>query len=275
MSGAGLNRQKLDALLRKLWEEYVRLNPSLLAIHDKIFEREERRIVNDHIALRGFAINGLGIAALAADFLHLGYEEAGEYEFTAKKLSAKHLEHPDPGLPKIFISELNVEECSPLLRETLGSILATTKREPSTPLCLSGRPWRVTKQQYLSLLEESEYAAWTSAFGFRANHHTVSVNDLRTFDSLGEVNDFVRSLGYSLNDTDGDIKGSPEDYLEQSSTLAEMVSINFDDETEACIPGCFYEFAKRYHLHGGALFQGFVTKSAERIFDSTNAERPR
>jgi hypothetical protein len=40
---------------------------------------------------------------------------------------------------------------------------------------------------YLSLLEESEYAAWMYVYGFRANHFTINVNALTNFKKLRRV----------------------------------------------------------------------------------------
>jgi hypothetical protein len=36
------------------------------------------------------------------------------------------------------------------------------------------------------------------------------------------------------------------------------------------IPGCYYEFARRYTDKEGNLFSGFIAKSADKIFESTN-----
>ena len=45
--------------------------------------------------------------------------------------------------------------------------------------------------------------------------------------------------------------------------------MKFDDGSKV-IPCCYYEFARRYPLPNGNLFQGFVAKSADKIFESTN-----
>jgi hypothetical protein len=46
-------------------------------------------------------------------------------------------------------------------------------------LVLSGAVWSSNSYDtYLSLLEESEYAAWMYVYGFRANHFTINVNAL-------------------------------------------------------------------------------------------------
>jgi hypothetical protein len=57
--------------------------------------------------------------------------------------------------------------------------------------------------------------------------------------------------------------------LRQSSTLADIVNIKFI-EGNYDIPCCYYEFAQRYPNPDGRLFSGFVAKSADKIFESTN-----
>src|SRR5690606_41440472 len=68
---------------------------------------------------------------LAAHFKALGYEECGEYHFEAKKLYAKHYEHPDRSLPKVFISELLLDKCSDYLRETITADRKSTRLNSS------------------------------------------------------------------------------------------------------------------------------------------------
>jgi hypothetical protein len=41
-------------------------------------------------------------------------------------------------------------------------------------------------------------------------------------------------------------------------------------EGEFDIPGCYYEFARRYPDADGKLYSGFIAKSADKIFESTN-----
>ena len=135
-----------------------------------------------------------------------------------------------------------------------------------------GRPWQVTLADHRALLAESEYAAWVAAFGFRVNHFTVDVNRLRTFGSIEDVNAFLRAQGFRLNEAGGAVKGTRADRLEQSSTLADETDVDFTDG-RARIPSCYYEFARRYPMDDGALFQGFVPASADKIFESTDVRR--
>ena len=97
----------------------------------------------------------------------------------------------------------------------------------------------------------------------------MSVNYLPGFDSLEQVNETLKQSGFTLNTSGGEIKGSPEVYLEQSSTMANRVPVEFADQTVE-IPSCFYEFAKRYETADGKLYSGFVAASADKIFESTN-----
>jgi hypothetical protein len=59
------------------------------------------------------------------------------------------------------------------------------------------------------------------------------------------------------------------DLLEQSSIKAGINRITFQ-EGEFDIPGCYYEFAFRHPETDGKLYSGFVAKSADKIFESTN-----
>ena len=135
----------------------------------------------------------------------------------------------------------------------------------------SGRHWAISKEDYDILLDESEYAAWLAAWGFRANHFTVSVNHLNHIDTLSDVNEQLKSAGFVLNSAGGEIKGGPEVYLAQSSTMADKAEVAFSD-VAAVIPSCFYEFAQRYTMPNGERYQGFVAASADKIFESTNAK---
>ncbi len=263
----------IEPLLSVLWERYTRMTPQAAKVHALLAGRGET-VVNDHIALRTFGVPELDIEAIDRAFVAAGYEPAESYVFEDKKLVATHYEHPRPGLPKVFISALEVDRVSErtrtIIAELVGQLPAGATAHPL--FVASGRPWQLSYSIYRELLEESEYAAWVAAFGFCANHFTVDAGQLRTFAGLGELNAFLVENGFSLNRAGGEIKGTPADYLEQSSTLADETDIEFSDGTFR-IPSCYYEFARRYPLPDGTLFQGFVPRSADRIFESTNVRR--
>ncbi len=186
---------------------------------------------------------------------------------------AKHFEHPDNTLPKVFISELLVEKLSLPAQQIINRIVAIvdTSKVESQSFLYSGTHWQVSYEEYQTLLKESEYAAWLSAWGYRANHFTVSINHLEDFDCIIELNQAVKNGGFSLNAAGGEIKGDADVLLEQSSTMADKVSVKFSDQV-AKIPSCFYEFAKRYPKRCGNLYNDFVAASADKIFESTNVQ---
>lgn len=261
----------ISELLDALWKDYVASTPQAERIHRLLLARGER-IRNDHIALRTYDAPGIGITDLARVFESLGWVVAPDhYRFEDKKLRARYWKHPDPELPKVFISELCVSELSQATQQRIAALVAQLPAGfgQRVDLPWAGRPWNVTRAEYQALLAESEYAAWVAAFGFRVNHFTVDVGKLSTFPDLVALNAFLVEHGFILNDAGGIIKGTPAERLEQSSTRADSVEVTFTDAT-AKIPSCYYEFARRYPLPSGELFQGFVPASADKIFESTD-----
>ena len=251
-----------------LWDKYMELTPQVGRIHD-LFQALGEDVVNDHIALRTFEGDLVGIEVLETYFLEQGYEVADDYYFTEKKLRARHYEKK--GSPRVFISELKVSQFSETVQDLVNSLL--TQMSPLTnveQLLLGGRPWEpVLWREYELLRKESEYAAWMAVFGYRANHFTISVNHFKILNDLEDVNHLLENNGVCLNSSGGLIKGSQEVLLEQSSTLAENVKVDFADG-KYVVPSCYYEFAKRYRDEEGELFNGFIQTSADKIFESTD-----
>ena len=102
----------VQTVLEHMWQDYLLLNPEAQRVVDTLLAEGES-IVNDHIALRTFNVGVVSLEECAKPFLAMGYEEKDEYFFEAKKLHAKHYEFKaDPSTPKIFISELLVNEFS-------------------------------------------------------------------------------------------------------------------------------------------------------------------
>lgn len=256
----------------RLWDGYITQNPATKKVYD-LFISEGETVINDHIAFRTFDHSSVNVERLSQVFLKCGYEERGRYHFEQKKLNAKHFEHKtEKEAPRVFISELIIKELSPYLQsiaqDWIGKIPAHIPE--SNELIHAGNVTGLPSYEvYEKLRAESEYAAWLYVNGFCANHFTVSVNHLRKYNTIQKVNEFLKSNGFHLNDTGGEIQGTPEELLEQSSIKAGMVKTRFS-EGEFEIPGCYYEFAKRYPDVDGNLYSGFIAKSADKIFESTN-----
>ncbi|MBA6349522.1 MULTISPECIES: DUF1338 domain-containing protein [unclassified Colwellia] len=264
-----IQHQQVTDLFTNIWQNYIEVTPSADKIHHLLSSGGD--LINDHVAYRTFDSAKVNLDKLAAILIALGYKYSGEYDFSSKKLNAKHFEHSDASLPKVFISELRVKEFSVNVQNIIEKMVSAIDDEKvaQSSFLYSGTHWQVSKAEYQTLLAESEYAAWVAAWGYRANHFTVSINHLDNFSTIEEVNSAVKAGGFLLNTTGGEIKGDSIVKLEQSSTMADKAIVKFSDG-EAEIPSCFYEFAKRYPLDTGELYAGFVAASADKIFESTN-----
>jgi len=265
---------KYSEIFEKLWDDYRAINPSVDKIHTLLKNKGED-IVNDHVAFRTYDVPGINIEVLEKVFLQVGYVEKSSYSFEEKKLNAKHYEHEsDLKAPKVFISELRTKEFSALVRETAKWVTNQVKRNhiKHEDLIFSKRCWNpVNYASYEALRKESEYAAWMYVYGFRANHFTVLINYLNSIKSIEELNELLKTSGFTLNSSGGEIKGSKNDLLKQSSTLADKIKVEFASGVYE-IPCCYYEFAERFDDEKGKQFTGFIAKSADKIFESTNKQ---
>ncbi|MDK2979346.1 MAG: hypothetical protein PWP52_2060 [Bacteroidales bacterium] len=263
---------KLDDIFNKLWIDYTLQNPSAQKVYD-LFNSAGEKVLNDHIAFRTFDHPKVNIDILAKPFLKNGYEEKGAYEFETKNLFAKHFElKTKKNAPRVFISQLKTKDFSNFLQKTVNEIVdkAPEKMLQSEDLIYAGNIWGIPSYDiYRKLRKESEYAAWVYVYGFCANHFTVSINALKKYNNIEKVNQFLKDNGFLLNSSGGEIKGTKEELLQQSSIMANHIKVEFK-EGKYSIPGCYYEFAQRYTGQNGELYSGFIAKSADKIFESTN-----
>ena len=257
-------------LFDDMWALYARVNPQVVKVRDLMETHEGSSVKNDHIAIRTFNHPRINRNVLAQSFLKSGYKAVEDLKFEKKKLDATYYLHDDDDLTRVFISELKLEEFSTELQETINRLVdeIPITATDQFDFCNAGTPWSmITKETYDFLKTESEYAAWVATFGFIVNHFTISVTDCESFENLEEVNSYLKESGYRINDSGGEIKGSVKQGLEQSSIMAEDISVEFDSLTDELhdIPGCYYEFALRHNN-----FDGFIATSADKIFESTD-----
>jgi hypothetical protein len=262
----------LDAFFATLWDDYVAIAPRAARLR-AAFEARGERVVNDHVAFRTLAGTAIAIEHLEPLLLGLGYRPHAPYRFVDKKLAAWSYLPPEPNQPRVFLSELLLDDIDPqnaaLLRELAAQVDPAQLATPEV-FC-AGRLWGPpTRAQYEQLAAESEYAAWVAALGLRPNHFTISVADLVHHPTLESVLAVVESCGEVISTAGGRIKGSAEVYLEQASTLADRVPIELADGPLE-VPTCYYEFALRHVVpETGERYQGFVPTSADRLFESTD-----
>lgn len=262
----------LDNIFNRLWDDYTSQNPAAQKVFD-LFKNEGETVLNDHIAFRTYDDPRINVDVLARIFIKNGYEQKGEYEFEQKHLFAKHFEHKtDKNAPKVFISQLKTKDFSESLQKTITEVVNNIPEWDfeSDELIYSGNIWGTPEYStYLKLKEESEYAAWVYVYGFRANHFTVNINALTKYETIEKVNQFLKDNGFLMNSSGGEIKGTPEELLRQSSIMANHINVEFKEGVYS-IPGCYYEFAQRYPDETGKLYSGFIAKSADKIFESTD-----
>jgi len=138
-----------------------------------------------------------------------------------------------------------------------------------------------TIEDYKTLLEESEYAAWVIYNRYYLNHYTISVHELPgKYNQLEHFNTFLESIGVVLNTSGGKIKTSKDRLLKQSSSVAEMIDAEFDNGKKMKISGSYVEFAERLvlpefkdiaknKLTKEHRRDGFESANADKIFEST------
>ncbi len=296
----------LDAILRGLLDRYRAHVPEVDAIIMLMVRKhivaDAGGIENDHIAFRTLGVPHLGIASLEKVFLRHGYRRRDRYDFPAKKVSAHWYAPPEDRFPRIFISELRIGELSPAVQEIIRSYTDTVTSDPVDALDLDDaaavvdflhRPlWRTpTWTDYGRLLAESEFAAWVIYNRYYLNHFTIAVHDLPApYNDLARFDEFLERNGFTLNDAGGTIKVSADQKLLQSSTVASLVTADFDNGEGGIeqhrIAGSYVEFAERRVLDEFAGLppdrigrqhrrEGFEAASADKIFESTYSEQTR
>lgn len=284
--------QILDALFKVYESRVPDVRKITQAMTDKGMVESQMDIVNDHIAFRTMGVDNLGIASFEKIFLAHGYKRMNYYHFESKKLDAYWYSPPTDDLPRIFISELKVELLTESTQKIISKYTNTVDTDPVDRLDLNDVEavatffqtplWTLpTKEDYESLLSESEYAAWVIYNRYYLNHYTISVHDLpQPYNRLESFNTFLKSIGIELNDSGGEIKTSKDGLLRQSSSVANQVEARFSDGEIRTIAGSYVEFAERSVLPEFSDIQpikikqkhrreGFEASNADKIFEST------
>lgn len=290
------NNSSLDKILTALFTPYQASVPDVKKISQAMIDRgmigSEDEIINDHIAFRTLGVPHLGIKSFEKIFLHYGYQKMESYYFEKKKIDAYWYKPPAGNYPRIFISELRVQDLSKGAQSIINRYTKGITADPVDRLDLDSTDqvgqffydpiWDLpTKEDYQALLDESEYAAWVIYNRYYLNHYTISVHELPSgYRTLEAYNDFLESIGIVLNTSGGKIKVSKDGLLKQSSSVAEMVDATFADGSEMKISGSYVEFAERLplpefkdlsedKLTATHRRDGFESANADKIFEST------
>ena len=282
----------MNGLLRRYTERVPDVKKITQALINQGVISKESDIENDHVAFRTMGVPNLGIASFEKIFLHYGYQKRDAFFFESKKLDAFWFAPPEPHFPRIFVSELRVNDLSETAQKIIKKYTDRITADPSDALDLDdglavdaflhAPLWALPSlSDYQTLLAESEYAAWVIYNRYYLNHYTISVHNLpEGYNSIAEFDDFVASIGVKLSDAGGLIKTSPDGVLLQSATVAQMVEATFEGGQTHAIAGSYVEFAERKvlpqfsHLAASEIRRehrrdGFETGNADKIFEST------
>ncbi len=286
----------LAYVLNGLMRRYRERVPDVTKVSDAMIAEgiiaDTNEIENDHIAFRTMGVPQLGIKSFEKIFIHFGYQKRDYFYFEGKKLDAYWFSPPKPEYPRIFVSELRVNDLPQHIQDIIRNYTDEVKSDPVDSLDLNDGAavdeflhkalWRVpTWEDYSALLKESEYAAWVIYNRYYLNHYTISVHNLKDgYNTIQAFNAFLERTGIKLNDSGGKIKISPDGGLLQSSTVAEIIDASFAGGEVHPISGSYVEFAERkvlpqfQHLAPSEIRrehrrEGFEAGNADKIFEST------
>ncbi len=291
-------------LFSRLWQQFIERVP-YAATYKEMVESKGGKVVNDHIAFRTFNTRTGeqpgGILAIRHILTCLEYRPVEKYKFPKEKLSAVHFEHPNKTLPKIFVSQLEVEnlpewvqlliqgavkDTSYLLSDKSIELLNVLKVNGELPSEAAGfllddlfryfrRPWGIpNKEDVLKLNDVSQYAAWVMLHGNSVNHFTALINhqDVEDWPDLDATVEAMKAAGVPMKEK---IEGEKGNKLRQTATLAvkEDVEVKGENGIENIIwTYAYYELAERgFVTENGEkkLFDGFLGEQAARLFGLT------
>ena len=271
----------------------------------KLVMEKGGNVVNDHIALRTFNTHTgeqpEGIRAIRHILNYLDYKPVQTYTFKKKKLTAIHFEHPDKMFPKIFVSQLEVEQLPEwaqriihntvvdtpyLLSDNSIELLGLLKKDGQIPKLAADalvadltqyfrRPWSVPKKEdVLKINDVSQYAAWVMLHGNAVNHFTAFINhqNVKEWPDLETTCKGLEMAGIPMKEA---IEGEKGSKLRQSATQAvkEDVEVIEEDEHEMLRwTYAYYELAERGFIEENGqqkLFTGFLGDQATHLFDMT------
>jgi hypothetical protein len=285
----------------KLWEQYVERVPYARQYADLVVEKGGK-VVIDHIAFRTFnAHTGEqpeGIRAIKHILNFLGYKQVSEYKFPKKNLNSTHFEHPDETLPKIFVSQLEINDlpnwAQNIINETVHNtfyllndrsleLLAVLEENGSLPheaadffvddvVQYFRRPWNIPlKEEVLKMNDISQFGAWVLVHGNAVNHFAILVNDqnVKEWPDLETTINALTEAGIPMKKN---IEGEPGSKLRQTATLATKEEV--DVKGEVGFEKMFWTYAylelveRGYFNEGGEqkLFQGFLGEQAKHFF---------
>lgn len=290
--------------VRQLWESYLK-RVHYARIYADLVEHKGGQVVIDHIAFRTLKTHTGEQPEGISDIRHIikcfGYKAAGKYGFTKKEIDAIHFEHPDNKLPKIFVSQLRVEQlpewAQQQIHETVKDtpyLLSDNGIELLNRLCVEEkltaeaadylendlsnyfkRPWNPPKKEtVLQVNDISQYAAWVLLHGNSVNHFAALLNEqnVKEWPDLITTSKVLDSKGVPMKET---VEGDNDSILQQTATQAVKENVQVKGENgieEINWTYAYFELTRRgfTQIDGEqALFKGFLESHARHLFGMT------
>jgi hypothetical protein len=291
-------------LIDKLWSQFIERVPYAQQYANLVLEKGGK-VVIDHIAFRTFNAHSgeqpEGIRAIKHILNFLGYTPVSKYKFPKKKLNSIHFEHPDESLPKIFVSQLEVNDlpgwAQNIINETVHNtfyllndrsleLLSILEENGSLPMeaveflvddlaQYFRRPWNIPiKEEVLKLNDISQFGAWVLIHGNAINHFAVLVNeqDVKVWPTIEATVNALAAAGIPMK---AYIEGEPGSKLRQTATLAvkEEVDVKGELGFETMVwTYAYFELTERNYIEvdgSRKLFSGFLGEQANHLFDLT------
>lgn len=291
-------------LIDRLWEQYIERVSYAKQYADLVSEKGGK-VVIDHIAFRTFNTHTgeqpEGIRAIKHILNFMGYKPVSKYSFPKRKLNAVHFEHPDEMFPKIFVSQLEVNELPEwaqmiinnsvssalyLLSDKSIELLRILEENGILPLeaveylvddlaNYFRRPWNIPlKDNLLKINDVSQYGAWVLLHGNSVNHFAAFINyqDVKEWPDLETTCNALAEAGVPMKDK---IEGEPGSKLRQTATLAvkEDVKVKGESDFEKMTwTYAYLELAQRNYIEENGtrkLFTGFLSNQTTHFFDLT------
>lgn len=291
-----------------LWQEYS-ARVSHARTYQQMITAAGGTVANDHIAFRSLRLlvdSPQGQVNLGIDYLGqlaeaLGYVVAGEYTFAQTHLYARHYRHPQQeefDLPKLFISELIVDELPADIAQLIAQTVSSFSSQPEIISVLQSeencesiaqqlqkiftRPWLPPQRSVVEEVNQvTQYGAWVLLHGYAVNHFTGYVNRQNTA-AYPDIDTTARGLANLGVPMKAEIEGNIACGLRQTATQAvtEMVTVLDNiSGAEIQIPWtyAYYEIAQRYpvEIEPGkqVLFDAFLGSNAQQLFEMTRLSK--
>lgn len=292
------------SLVDKLWEAFL-LRVPYANVYSGLVNRKGGQVVLDHLGFRTLNCHTgeqpEGILAIRHIIECLGYHPAGKYVLPKKNLKAIHFEAETAGLPKFYVSQLQVSQLPGWAQNLFPEVLS------ETPYLLSDtgiellsklkadkilnteaaeilvdelvnyfrRPWNPpSKETVLKLNDISHYAAWVLLHGNSPSHFAVSLNHQSVDDwpDLETTFHALKKAGIPMKEK---IEGEKGSILQQTATLAVKEDLKVKTENEIDEINWTYaylEFIQRgFNEEDGqrTLFQGFIESQERHLYNLT------